>query len=206
MANSIYKILLILTALAVTSQTLELQCDFSRPKFCNGTFVQTSGDSNDEVTKVSGDHPSDQTNADILFLQILNDKLGLKEIPSNIGSFFPNLKQLVWYDGEINLIEAHHLEQFPHMTHIIFMNNKIQKLDGDLFHHNPNIQNVNFSINQITRIDPEILDYETLTVVFLYKNVCIDSATTPSGDFLRLRNEIIERCGGDSTITTTTFN
>lgn len=159
---------------------------------CRATVRHTgSGRILDEVF---GDHLSGgKSNADVEHLSLWNQNMNF--IPLGIGSIFPAIKAISWYNSKLLTISADDLQQFPNLIFLGLWMNNLVTLDGDLFKFTPTLQLIDFDGNQIENVGRNLLsDLKNLTVADFSSNFCIDAFAYKAEDIPGLIVKLEDQC------------
>lgn len=179
---------------------LNVQCDF---KFENWAVIERVYECkihdleitsrNKTVGKVSGDHVKGNNFKNVLALHMFGQKCFY--FPHNFGNYFSNLKGLLVAYCGLKRISHSDLKEFSKLQILLMPNNHIEVLEKDLFKYNPQLKAIVLNHNKIKHIAYDVLSpLRSLTKIFLYKNVCIDSVGLNSMQMVELVAEMNEHC------------
>lgn len=178
--SPIAKCLLAAVLLACSVQTIKFDCNFERNYMstydlwalrysCNASVIASGSTSLDSVT---GIHEIGQSNDDVTFLNILQQKL--TSVPEGIGNVFKNLDILCIKESSLTSISANDLRQFPSLVHLNLYRNQLTSIDGDLFAYTPQLEQVNFDRNKILHIGQGLVtNLNNLIYLVLTNKFCI---------------------------------
>lgn len=108
-------------------------------------------------------------------MNISNHELQTNKIPSNINTFFPNLKILDLKNTSIAQLSQSDISPFTKLEILILWNNLIKILDGKVFSLNPALTYIDFENNLLTNTGTKLLEPLTkLQYAFFSKNICTD--------------------------------
>lgn len=148
---------------------------------------------NKTVGRVSGDHVKGNNFQNVLALHLFGQKCFY--FPHNFGNFFSNLKGLLVAYCGLKRISSSDLKEFSKLQILLMPNNHIEVLEKDLFKFNPQLKAIVLNHNKIKHIAFDVLSpLRSLTKIFLYKNVCIDSVGLNSMQMVELVAEMVEHC------------
>lgn len=132
------------------------------------------------LTQITGSHTSGMTNADVKGLWVYGQP-HLKEIPSGIGNYFPNLLGFTWIYMNLTSISSEDLKPFPNLITLSLHHNHFVALDGDLLQHTRKLQVIFFDNNLLRHVGHDLLrGLVNLTRAQFSLNPCINmDARTP---------------------------
>lgn len=197
--NSRITILLLLLAVHFElSWSLALNCTYGTQTFapigsmytCEAGVLNDEGD-DDTVTWIYGTHLAGKTHSDVHGFVIQSE--GLKFIPKNVESFFPNIRALDVYDNLITSISNFQLRPFAHLVHFAAIDNEITSLDSDLFAGLPFLSYVSFSNNSIRHVGHDFL-MPSLGKIYFDSNDCISYIAENATQIDKLRFDLLLKC------------
>lgn len=154
---------------------------------------------------VVGNHLPGRTNNDVQALHAFRDATASRQLPKNIGKFFPNLSVLTWEVGQLTSITAEELESLVNLQVLNFYINNIVTLDGSLLQYTPKISWISFSFNLIINVGPNLLDnLDDLTFADFRNNECINSTAETPQEIQELIEKFSTQCLPLTTTTSTT--
>lgn len=206
--NSLVKTLLVLTALASSTTSVIIQCQFEVVSWtvinsrysCESTTTLTHlPEAN--ITEVGGAHLPGRSNADVEMLNVRN-QLSLTRLPKRIDNFFPNLVGLQWIFGGLSTISADDLKPFPNLQILSLYLNKFVTLDGGLLQNSLKLQWINLNDNSVEHVRPNFLDnLRELRTVHLQRNRCVNISASTQEALQALKVHLSTQCS-DSAPTT----
>lgn len=159
---------------------------------CN-PIVVASASGTTVLENVTGTHLEKKTNADVEFLYIVSQNLTY--VPSDIETFFPNLKGIQYYISNLEHISANDLKPFPQLLTFYVHTGFISRLDADLFKYTPNLQWLGFFRNKIEHIGVNLIGNLTeLQHIHLGENVCIDTYANRPDTIIELNQQLPILC------------
>lgn len=139
-------------------------------------FTTTKNDR--EITEVFGDHLEGKTNDDVKSFYV--EFATLKYLPTNLGSFFPNLEHLNIFASRLRELTTDDLDGLEKLKTLGIFGNRIKRIPKDFFKKTPEIHHIDFSYNKILTYDPNMFDQlPELDYVNFLKNLCIDKVVDP---------------------------
>lgn len=148
---------------------------------------------------------------DVIELNIPNGS-ALKFIPSNFGTFFPNLESLSIRFASLKNLTADDLSQFPHLEYFQADECQVNVLPSNLFEGNPNMTRLivdgpnefdrNNSLHTVGQ--DLLLNTPKLQFVSLFKNFCINDVASSRSQVITMNSILHNLCAGGMEQTTTT--
>jgi len=167
-------------ALATYISGMEVQCSLQDPFWivvgehytCFATV--TSVDNSTSFTSVIANHAQGQNNSDVTAFAVdFNDELTF--FPRGIEQFFPNLRVIRWWVGNLTTIDSSTFQPFPDLELVDIGHNKLVSLDGNLFQHSPRLRVIWFNNNLLQNVGQGFLTGLTnLTMANFGENPCIN--------------------------------
>jgi hypothetical protein len=144
------------------------------------------------IEEVYGTHLSEKSNADVLGVYEYSQKLSY--IPTNLASFFPNLKGLLFSSPLLRII-ASDIKPFPNLLRFVSSNGEFTSIDGDLFQETRRIQVIEFHNGKLKNVGENLLDgLNSLIFVKFANTPCINfNANTPQ-TILELEPKLLLQC------------
>lgn len=177
----------------ILSNAIALNCTYDIFPFhlvgvvyrCDGKLI-LDGDSDVRITAVYGTHLDGHQNADVQGLIISSQDM--KQFPTNIKSFFPDLKVINFPLNSITSVTNKNLILFPNLEFLALYGNKIASIDSDLFSGLKSLKFINLGRNLIKHVGHNVILPSTAHI-YLYSNFCIDrdAVTELEVTYLRLR-------------------
>lgn len=166
------------------SNALTINCQYSSRLWtgglnqvytCNGWVTV---DCNPEITAVTGTHASGMTNSDVVGFSLNYDaKVGYLQhynLPSNLSSYFPNLRGIAWAGSKLDSIKATDLQPFPNLVNLNIGRNYLRQVDGDLLKFTPKLKVLLMSDNYIRKVGVGLFQGITQLTTFDFSlNPCI---------------------------------
>jgi hypothetical protein len=127
------------------------------------------------IEEVRGEHLSGKANEDVeLYWE---QSKTMTSIPTNLASFFPNLKAILLYSPILQLSSSD-LKSFPNLLRFEFWGGKFANLDGDLFQYTRKLKVINFHIPGLKNVGENLLTGLNLIRVTFFESGCIGTWTT----------------------------
>lgn len=158
--------------------------------YCDGNLI-SDGENKQNVTEVYGNHETGKDNSDILALVIIGRNI--EYFPTNIESFFPNIKVLDFSYNFISDISNHHLAPFPHLEILNLHTNRITSLDSNLLSGLETMKSISFWANDIKHVGHDFVLPST-GEIFFNSNPCIDRQATTPNEITALRFNLLVNC------------
>jgi len=96
----------------------------------------------------------------------------IEYLPTNISSFFPNIKEYCAY-GIIKKIVKENFEKLIYLERIDLSNNMIESIDENVFEDNKRIEKIFLNFNKIKSIQPETFkNLKNLRNLEMKENIC----------------------------------
>lgn len=128
----------------------------------------------DFLTEVRGNHLQGKEHENVEAIYVLAQILHF--LPSNLASYFPNLRAIWCYESKLLEISAENLRPFPNLMELGVRTNQLESIDGDLFKHSPKLKWIYFSDNQIQHVGYDLLtDSKDLQAAIFERNPCINA-------------------------------
>lgn len=119
----------------------------------------------------------------------------VKELPSNLADFFPNLKGIQLYSVEFAKISMEDLRPFPKLEFLNLATNLLTSLPGDLFKFNPNLKLLYVYSNDLVTVGQGVLDgLNFLANVDFTLNPCINLNGQTTEKIEILKEELLQKC------------
>lgn len=124
---------------------------------------------------VRGTHKEGFSNADVNYLDIVYQNLTY--LPTNIETFFPNLKGITYFRFNLKQVSANDLKPFPQLAVFTVYGGDITTLD-DLLKYTPNLKWIAFTNNELQHIGENLLGNLAVQSVNFVRNTCINTAAS----------------------------
>lgn len=171
---------LVLASMLVASNAVAINCnyqvggwsqDLQQVYYCEATATE---DGNPDITTVTGIHNPGKSAGDVQLIQVINGQvLRVYKLPSNLATFFPNLRGLLWQNSKLETIKATDLQPFPNLVYLDVSYNQIRHLDGDLLKYNPHLTSFAISNNFIDSIGKGLFNgFIVMNYAYFYGNIC----------------------------------
>jgi Leucine-rich repeat (LRR) protein len=106
---------------------------------------------------------------------VVGEGMNLMKFPRGIGSIFPNIKELILNNCDIDIISREDFADLKQVDALSLMGNLIADLPGDVFDDLQDLREMHLDDNKIEFIDTKLFDaLPQLEVVNLEGNICID--------------------------------
>lgn len=169
---------------------LQINCQYSVRTYytCDGTIL--TGESDDIVTEILGEHRSGKS--DTVVEQLLLKNQNLKFFPRNIENFFSNLKSINVAGNAITDISNRHLKPLELLERLNLHSNKITEIESNLF-DGLNLKSVSFNHNHIRHVGNDI-QLPTTTILFFSSNPCVNMNAYVPTDVAKLQTLMRNQC------------
>jgi hypothetical protein len=190
---------IILVVFASFGQSVILNCRFDMTNWdvVSGYMCYSNTENTGKLTtieEVRGEHSSGKGNEDVdSFYEYGN----LTSIPTNLASFFPNLKAIIII-APLFQLSSSDLKPFPNLVLLRFHSwyAKFTSLEGDLFQYTRKLQRINFSVPALKNVGANLLTgLNDLVYVFFIESGCIRyfDANTPQR-IQELKQKLLLQC------------
>ena len=115
-------------------------------------------------------------------------------VPTEIGSFFINIKSFTIGRSKLKEITKKDLKAFTNLVELILFSNDLEKLDGDLFEHNRKLQYLKLDGNKLKHVGEELLRNLNLIATFFDSNSCISAHSTTSNTTSTIIQKLLNQC------------
>jgi hypothetical protein len=136
-----------------------------------------------------------------------SDTEGLRNIPDNIHTFFPNIQVIaVFAKNNITEISSENLRNYKNLTNFDLGLSKITSIPGDFFKHNPKLNVVDFYNNyNLEHVGENLLgNLSKLRLADFRSNKCISFYAESPGSIETLNEMLLQKCPPSETMTTST--
>lgn len=140
---------------------------------------------------VYGAHQSGRGHNDVHALLIQSQNLPI--VPTNIKTFFPNIRALQFHNNSISNISNNHLISFPNLQYLNLQTNKISLLDSNLFNGLTSMRVIIFNYNNIKHVGHDINLPDSGTIYF-NGNACMDQQATTPEQIVTLKLNLLRYC------------
>ena len=147
---------------------------------------------NQTISKASGIHAKGNNDNNVHALHMFGQKCYF--LPDNIHKVFNNLEGILIAYAGLKKISTTDLQNFPELLILMLPNNDIEILEQDLFKFNTQLRAFVINHNKIKHIAHRVFQINSLTKIFIYKNVCIDSVAVNKDRIKDLEKEMMESC------------
>lgn len=142
---------------------------------------------------VKGDHLPGKNNLHVEAFDLQNQDL--RQIPSEVGIFFPYLRILQWFNSNLWSLSATDLQQFPNLILLIVSKNKITTLDSDVFRFTPRLISINFENNLLFHVGENMLgNLRYLTKAYFRSNPCYNDFEVTANGIKQLNTKLPIAC------------
>lgn len=177
---------MILFTLIVSATSLTLECEFIDMDFSDNDFKYTClvenifiRNQNTSITSVNGTHYDNNTNIDVLQLQI--NEQNITYLPKEIGSFFPSLKNLIVYLTSLECLEKSDFKNFLFLEILSLTENKIATIPENSFDDLDCLKELYLNGNRIENLYLNVFrKLVNLEIIYLSSNLI---QTLPAGLF-----------------------
>lgn len=108
------------------------------------------------ITEVSQNHLEGRNDSDVTSLMIFFG--GIRQIPQNIGEFFPNVEGLSVAFSEVETIGKQDFASIPLLRQLDLFSNRIQVINSDTFRGVPLLEGLSVYYNPIRRVGHTAFD------------------------------------------------
>ena len=143
---------------------------------------------NRKITSVNGISATNQYEG--IYIQLLN----VHYLPTEIGSFFLNIKSFAVYNSKLKEITKNDLKAFTNLMELYLYSNDLEKLDGDLFEHNRELQYLYLNNNKLKSVGEELLRNLNLIETHFSNCGCINATSTSSSTTNTIIQQLITQC------------
>jgi hypothetical protein len=191
-------ILVFIIQFSITSASV-IQCSFTSMSWyssgvlysCYGGFLNSG--SPEALQNVLGTHSNALSNSEVKAIYF--NRQSMKKIPSNLSSYFPNLRVISCINSGLSLISSDDLKPFTHLEYLTLSSNDIVKISGDLFKFNPNIQGIIFANNKLKEVGKNLIaGLNQLRFADFQSNPCINGYAESPASFAALNSELSAKC------------
>lgn len=180
--------------------TLNLECDiktYSWTYIPMGTACSVKNllvtTPNEIIKTINGQSETHYHNQNIKILYILLQTVNF--IPSGIAKFLPQLEGIQIQNSKLKSVSRDDLKFFTNLKEIMFYENDIEKLDNDVFSSNLELIFVHFENNKLKVIGENILGpLKKLQKAYFRGNNCINLNADNEIQKLELKHEFRENC------------
>lgn len=177
--------IVILATIFSISQALVYRCTYRMQTFqvtgeiyiCDPSIIEL-GDSR-TVTLILGIHISGKGDPDVEGIFTVNHNT--TRLPTNLETFFSNIRLIFWHVSELNTITADDLRPYPRLQVLSIFDSRLVSLDGDLFEQTQNLRLIEFKTGQLQHVGHNLLaNLPQLEMVLFTDHPCINrEANTP---------------------------
>ena len=140
------------------------------------TFIRNE---NTSITNINGTHNDNNTNIDVLQLQI--NEQNITYLPKEIGTFFPSLENLIVYLSSLEFLEKSDFNSFLFLEILSLTENKIATIPENTFDDLDNLKELYLSGNRIENLYSNLFrKLVNLEIIYLNNNFI---ETLPAGLF-----------------------
>lgn len=144
------------------------------------------------VTAVDGTHDIGKTNADVQALRLYSTNMS--QFPTNIETFFPNIRALNFGENLISEVKNSHLSPLQHLQYLSLWKNRITSLDSNLFAGIDSIQYIDFQFNRIMHVGHDFVLPNTTQRISFFDNPCINDTISNQSDVGHLKFQLSVKC------------
>lgn len=170
----------------VSATSLTLECEFIDMDFSDNDFKYTClvenifiRHQNTSITSVNGTHYDNNTNIDVLQLQI--NEQNITYLPKEIGSFFPSLKNLIVYLTSLECLEKLDFKSFLFLEILSLTENRIATIPENTFDDLDSLKELYLNGNRIENLYLNVFrKLVNLEIIYLSNNLI---QTLPAGLF-----------------------
>lgn len=165
-----------LLTLIVGATSLTLECEFIDMDFSDHDFKYTClvenifiRKHNTSITSVNGTHIDNNTNIDVLQLQI--NEQNITYLPKEIASFFPSLKNFIVYLTSLEFLEKSDFKHFLFLEILSLTENKIATIPENTFDDLDSLKELYLSGNRIENLYLNVFaKLVNLEIIYLSNN------------------------------------
>lgn len=178
------------------SRAMALDCTFGDSSFgLIGSRYACSArvlfDGNEKISAVYGLHQSGREDDDVQGLRIESQNIPF--LPTNIETFFPNIRALGFYNNSISSVSNNHLIPFLNLEYLSLHTNKIASLDSKLFAGLTSMRFVDFAYNNIKHLGHDI-ELPDSGSIYFNSNPCISQFATTPEQIVTLKLDLLRNC------------
>ena len=160
----------------VGTSSLTLECEFIDMDFSDSDFKYTClvenifiRYQNTSITSVNGTHNDNNTNIDVLQLQI--NEQNITYLPKEISTFFPSLKNLIVYVTSLEFLEKSDFKSFLFLEILSLTENKIATIPENTFVDLYSLKELYLSGNRIENLYLNVFKkLVNLEIIYLSNN------------------------------------
>lgn len=142
---------------------------------------------------VDGYHSPPKTNFYVEHLSVVRENLTF--VPQNIDYFMPNIRSILWKNGNLMNISARDLEQFPQLEALTVSYQKLVSIDGNLFVDVPYVSWISFEGNAIRNVGYDLVtDLYELQYLSFRRNRCVNREASTPEEILILGMQLPSLC------------
>jgi hypothetical protein len=175
---------IILVLFVSFGQSVILKCDFhmSTWDYVGAVYEcssRTENTGNSTIIKeVRGTHSNGKVNEDVESFRENGNSLTF--IPTNLASFFPNLK-VIFITAPLLQLSSSDLKSFPNLVLFISEYGKFTNIDGDLFQYTRQLKDIRFYSPELKSVGENLLTgLNDLVFVYFISSGCIGSVQANS--------------------------
>lgn len=178
--------------------------DLGEIYICSATSeVTATTTSSISLEEVVGNHLSGKSNEDVKGVVTYRSS-EFTQIPLGMETFFPDLKLIQFWYGNISSVVAEHLRPFPNLVYLSLPVNHITSLDTDLFKYTTKIKDFVIPSNKIQRVGENIFsNLPELRWVNFLSNPCFSYYADTPEQLQYLKNSLAQYCPSSSSSTST---
>jgi hypothetical protein len=144
------------------------------------------------IEELHGTHLSGKTNADVL--GFWDKGRQMQYIPSNLATFFPNLKAIA-FDAPLLQVISSDLKPFPNLVWFYSSGCQFTSIEGDLFQHTKKLQEIEFHDGKLESVGDNLLSgLNELEVANFESNTCISSYAKTPEEMEELKEKLSALC------------
>lgn len=121
----------------------------------------------------------------------------IRQIPANLGRFFPNLDVLKWTSGDLVTLNIKDISQFPHLKALHLSSNKLKTLSENVFSNTPEIEFLAIDGNEIHGTGNIFRYLNRLKIMYIANNPCTRKSQKVCGnDIISIKKTLVNFCSG----------
>lgn len=150
------------------------------------------------VESIDGKHLPGKTVNDVKSIQIDNQVCMF--LPQRFDSFFKHIEGIQMNAANLTAITQADLKPFPNLKQLIVKDNDVQELSADVFDFNKKLISLDFTNNNLNLIPENTFSQlESLESISLADNVCVNKSASGKIGIQEIVQEIATGCHGNAT-------
>jgi hypothetical protein len=158
---------------------------------CDSMAVENSGNLT-IIEEIRGSHMSGKTNANVLGFWERSGNLNY--IPSNLNSFFPNIRGFHSANSPLLKVSASDLQPFPNLVRFSVITAHFTSIEGDLFQHTRNLRRVEFNRGRLTSVGENLIHGLNQLTFMQFFNPCLNFTANTPDLMLKMKQNLLLEC------------